>query len=147
MKVVINACFGGFGLSFDGKRAYLARKGKEAFLYEEERTEGVPYGERDYLRIDDASARARSLFATTVTQDFGSRATKAQIWESGAYWSDYDLERDDPDLVAIVEELGGKASGGCAELRVVEIPDGVAWQIKEYDGNEHVAESHQVWYS
>ena len=32
-----------------------------------------------------------------------------------------------------------------AELEIVEIPDGVAWQIAEYDGFEHVAGKHRTW--
>jgi hypothetical protein len=44
-----------------------------------------------------------------------------------------------------VEELGDKASGQFAELVVVEIPDGVDYEIDEYDGNEHIAEKHRTW--
>lgn len=56
-----------------------------------------------------------------------------------------DVERNDPDLVAVVEELGEKAAGPCASLKVVEIPDDVEWWIEEYDGVEHVAEAHLRW--
>ena len=45
----------------------------------------------------------------------------------------------------IVERLGNTASGNYANLVVVEIPDGVEWQIEEYDGNEWVAEVHRTW--
>ena len=51
----------------------------------------------------------------------------------------------DPALVQAVEELGAEASGRCADLAIVEIPDGVAWQIEEYHGYEHVAEKHRTW--
>lgn len=58
----------------------------------------------------------------------------------------YDLERTDPKLVECVEFLGSAvASDGCAKLKVVEVPDGVEWQIEEYDGMEHVAEVHRTW--
>lgn len=54
--------------------------------------------------------------------------------------------RTDPDLVAAVEELGSKAaSGELAQLRVVEIPDDVAYEISDYDGIETVHESHATW--
>jgi len=55
------------------------------------------------------------------------------------------IDRDDKDLVAIVEEMGEAANGSCADLNVVEIPDGISWQIEEYDGYEHVAETHRTW--
>lgn len=61
------------------------------------------------------------------------------------YFSPGDVPRDDPDLIAVVEELGRAADGRHANLEIVEIPDGVEWQIEEYDGLEHVAEKHRVW--
>ena len=54
-------------------------------------------------------------------------------------------DRGDPLLVAAVEALGDAANGGCAKLRVVEIPDGTDYEIDEYDGFERVAEKHRTW--
>jgi hypothetical protein len=51
---------------------------------------------------------------------------------------DMDLDRDDPVLVAVVEELGYAANGDCASLYIVEVPTGARWRIDEYDGNENV---------
>jgi len=90
MKIVINACYGGFGLS------------KEALALFNERAGTVITHERD-------------------------------------------IERNNPILVEIVEQLGEAADGEFAELKVVEIPDDVQWQIEEYDGNEWVAEKHRTW--
>ena len=56
-----------------------------------------------------------------------------------------ELERDDPLLIEIVEELGEKANGRHAELDIIEIPDGVGWVVEEYDGLEHIAEKHRTW--
>lgn len=57
-----------------------------------------------------------------------------------------DIPRDDKRLVSLVEEHGSELmSGPCATLAVVEIPDGVEWQIEEYDGSEWIAEKHRVW--
>ncbi len=41
MKVVLNKCYGGFSLSPEGERAYLARQGKEAFFYVEDRDQAI----------------------------------------------------------------------------------------------------------
>ena len=60
-------------------------------------------------------------------------------------WYDRHIDRDDPVLVEVVEVLGEKANGSCADLKVVEIPDGIEWQLEEYDGNEWVAEAHRTW--
>lgn len=91
MKVVVNRCFGGFGLS---EEAY-----KEL---------GLP-------------------------------------WDRYGYAYNSEELRSDPKLVEVVERLGDRASGSCARLRVVEIPDGVSWEIDDYDGRETVRESHRSW--
>ena len=59
---------------------------------------------------------------------------------------DRDIARSHPLLVDVVEELGSKAWGDHAELKIVEIPEDVEWEIQEYDGVEHVAEKHGKWY-
>lgn len=56
-----------------------------------------------------------------------------------------DLPRDDPYLVKVVKDLGPKANGAHANLKIVEIPGDVNWHIEEYDGNEWVAEDHRTW--
>jgi hypothetical protein len=38
-----------------------------------------------------------------------------------------------------------KSSGVYAELKIVDIPDDVEWEIDEYDGKEWVAEVHRTW--
>lgn len=48
-------------------------------------------------------------------------------------------------LVECVKVLGERANGRCAELKIVEIPDDVEWEIEEYDGLEWVSESHRTW--
>ena len=56
-----------------------------------------------------------------------------------------DPDRAHPSLIKVVEQLGEAANGPGAKLKVVEIPDDVAWQIEEYDGREWVAEEHRTW--
>ena len=91
-KVVINTCFGGFGLSEASLEDYKKRK-----------------------NITD---------------------------ENFYHW---DIPRDCPDLVAMVEEGGTDVDGIYSELKVVDVPDDVNWFIHEYDGMEHVAERHRTW--
>lgn len=66
-------------------------------------------------------------------------------YSDGAFFSEYDIPRNDPALVRVVEELGESAGDRYSLLKVVEIPDNVEWQIEEYDGMEHVAEVHRTW--
>jgi len=65
--------------------------------------------------------------------------------EDAQYWYACDVDRNDPLLVDIVEELGEEADGEFAHLKVVEIPDDVEWYVDEYDGLEWVAEVHRTW--
>lgn len=55
------------------------------------------------------------------------------------------VDRDDPDLIAVVEIMREKANGDHARLKIVEIPHDVEWIIEEYDGREWVAEKHRTW--
>lgn len=115
MKVVINKCHGGFGLS---------DKGIEYF------------GELKNLNL----IKQKGTYFTLSGYDW----YVGEIADAN-YFSDSSIARDDPDLVRVVEELGEEASGKYAELRIVEIPDGVEWEIEEYDGLEWVAEKHRTW--
>ncbi len=52
------------------------------------------------------------------------------------------LERHDPDLVAVVEELGAAASDKFADLQVTQVEG--SYRIQEYDGFEHVETPSQI---
>lgn len=114
MKIVINACYGGFGLSDEAMEMYSEVKKLNL--------KPVPH----------------DIFNLTSWYIDG-------IESNETYFSDRSIHRDDKELVAIVELLGEKANGEHAELKVVEIPDDVVWDIAEYDGNEWVAERHRTW--
>lgn len=58
---------------------------------------------------------------------------------------DMDIPRDDRTLVTIVTELGEDSFADYAELAVVSIPYNVEWQIRDYDGIEHIEEKHRTW--
>jgi hypothetical protein len=90
-------------------------------------------------------------------QELGQREA-LQETDLGAYWpkaaaprepslNQYGalIPRDDEKLVRVVEELGEEANGHCAELKIVEIPDDVAWEIEKTDGVEHVSVVHRTW--
>lgn len=91
----------------------------------------------DRSRVDYTVEDRESRFST---QKFGP-----QILVNGELFSDRAIARDDPVLVSVVHELGERAWGVHAELKIVEIPAAVKWQIDEYDGWEWVAEVHRRW--
>lgn len=90
VKVVINTCWGGFGLSEEALRLYRQEINNE----------------------------------------------EVEEW---------DIQRDDPILVEVVEEMGEKANTNYSDLQIVEIPADVQYTIEEYDGAEHIAEVHRTW--
>ena len=59
------------------------------------------------------------------------------------------VARNDADLVTVIEQLGKKASGsilGCSlDIRIITIPNGVEWEICDYDGIEYVREIARNW--
>lgn len=73
-------------------------------------------------------------------------------WPSGATTREPSLNRcgalvprEDQKLVQVVAELGAAANGHCAELKIVEIPSEVQWEIEKTNGVEHVSEVHRRW--
>ena len=142
-KVVINDCFGGFGLSLKAEEEYLKLCGKECHFYK--RIGYASQGEEvKHIRVSIAEAE-QEFVSHTLTKDFGDSFEEFGDEQNDCYFSDRDIARDDPDLVAVVEKLGEEAFGNYASLKVVEIPDDVKWFIDEYDGAEHIAEEHRTW--
>ena len=140
MKVVINKCYGGFGLSHEAMMRYAEIKGFKLYPEEEE------FGLVTYWKIPksermDVSLRGPSEWNKLSLED---RQKFNQQWSEQTVY-DRDIERNDPALIQVVEELGEKSSGNYAKLSIVNIPDGVDWEIEEYDGTEWIAEKHRTW--
>lgn len=120
VKIAINRCFGGFGISNIAFEKLLERKG---------------------IAFDKVPAK------------YPIRGNDSDYYKAGSpqsdatYLSEYEFyeQRNDPDLIAVIEELGKDSWGWTSELAIVEIPADVQWHIHEYDGLEHVAENHRTW--
>ena len=52
MKLVINQCYGGFGLSPKGIKRYLELKGKECYCYIQSKYK-YSQGIDEFIRVDD----------------------------------------------------------------------------------------------
>lgn len=125
-KIVYNACYGGFSLSHEAMIRYAEIKGITLYTKKE-------YGYSHYYlcppeEYDRISAEEQ---AKPVSPDRYERS-------NALYLSNRDFERNDPILVQVVEELGEKANGRCAKLRIAEVPAGTLYRIDEYDGFESV---------
>jgi hypothetical protein len=94
------------------------------------------------------SDEAIELYAKYKGINFTKEETShGSIYYEGDEWfNDRDINRSDTQLVRVVQELGEKANGFCAKLKIVNIPVDVQWEVVEYDGLEHIAEKARKWY-
>jgi len=134
MKVVINTCFGGFGLS-DLAYEELIKLGIPVRKY-------VPLKKgKDGLYLPEPLNDGKVIFDNTTEPGYKNNSGLMQ-----KYWTCWvDEDRTNPLVIQVIEKLGEKSWGGYAVLKIVEIPDDIEWEIDEYDGAEHIAEKHRTW--
>ena len=129
-KVVYNACYGGFGLSREACERYWELQGKEVWI-ENGDFMGmftvwlVPPEERITL------VEAKNWSSMSLTERLAYNKKHSE-----QTWYDRSVDRHDPILVQVVEELGEKADGMCAKLAIAEVSG--PYIIDEYDGSESV---------
>ena len=140
MKIVINKCYGGFGLSYEAVMLYAKLKGITIYASVNDRkADGSLNFDKQVPYVHDDTKEPFMVHYHTQPLSEDSDINKG-------YFSPSDIERNDPVLVEVVETLGDeKASGSCGDLHIAEIPEGVDWQIGEYDGMEWVEEKHRTW--
>lgn len=147
MKVAINGCFGGYGLSARAIVEIAKRKGIKLYMYTRD-CEGAGLYFEDYKRIDYFDSQ---LSVTYTTVDNGESVSRNDIHDTYDDWMmDIDnitgeWSRTDPDVIAVIEELGDEASDDYSAVYVVEIPDDVKFTIDSYDGRETIEEVHRSW--
>ena len=136
--VVINRCWGGFGLSHKAVMLYAKLSKFKLYPFVEKRDASgnidfhhhVPY--------------ARQKNAFVIHYSFAPLNADG-TYEEKSYFFPREIERDDAILLRVVKKLGKRANGTHAELKIVEIPNGIEYEIEDYDGMETVEEKHQVW--
>ena len=154
MKIVINVCYGGFSLSPKAVKRLAELQGKPCFFFTSEYVNHKSV----YKPIEMENIHGLFFSAFTVPNPNEVLAenkewhdmTDEEKKQSNKKHEDIALtnrpdDRTDLNLIEVVEELGDEADGDCAELKVIEIPDGTEWEIDEYDGTETVDEKHRPW--
>lgn len=132
MKLVINSCYGGFGLSSKALKRYLELKGKQAYFYKQTKYNWSD-NDSEFQRIDNVD-NLNELFIYCTTEDQGKVIND---FPDNTFHS-RDIPRNDRYLVQVVEELGPDANGKCSKLEIVEIENGRWYKIDEYDGYESI---------
>lgn len=118
-KIVYNGCYGGFSLSKAAINRYAEIK-------------GITIYDGKYLcPVEEFNAIHAEASAKPFSPD---RYAKS----NALYFSDREIDRTDPALVQVVEELGTFADGAFAALLIANIEDGTRYRIDEYDGYETV---------
>ena len=135
MKIVINKCYGGFGLSSAAIKSLIESKSS---LIEKKSVEEYGGGNNPIGESKD------------VGDGFSTHGyfEGVLVKEGNVYFLKREYEediRDHEDLIKVVETLGKEANGRYGSLGIVEIPPGIDWEIKEYDGIEWIAECHRTW--
>lgn len=139
MKIAINKCYGGFGLSFealkwlyDRKAACVKAMSLKKYYGDEKRAQEDLKRWREYQETGQGG-----FLLCPFTED-----------EKSVYFLEdkYDKRtRGDSLLIECIETLGEKANGNHAKLKIVNVPDGTSFHIDEYDGIESIHEDHRSW--
>lgn len=124
MKIVINTCYGGFGLSekailrlYELGMIEIATPIETYFPDKKEREKSLKRwgdGERNFMCGAVISVDEKFVLYSGQLLDF----------------------RDDPRLIQVIEELGEEANGQNASLQIVEHK--IQYEIEDRDGKERV---------
>ncbi len=121
MKIVINNCFGGYSLSAKVQ------------------TKLIKLGVLVYDSFETVPNKETSLYLIKKDKDKFN-------FDNTNYWDNSDEHRTNPILIQAIEEVGLKKSSGMfAELKIIDLPDDVNYQINDYDGHESIHEQHRSW--
>ncbi len=115
MKIAINRCYGGFSLS-------------DAAI--------------EWLRVhgaDDAETQKFLAHTDWEGKPYPGIAFRANLGDFGHTC------RTNPVLIRLIEELGELANRPQSRLCVVDVPDGIEWELLNYDGTETIHEKHRIW--
>lgn len=143
VKVVYNSDFGGFSLSGKAIRYFMELKGKTIFAY---RKEGNTYQKIENPTDGDFNDWDVTLFDKDFGKSFNNYGPEHDDHYVSGYIStegELGYARHDPELVKTVEDLGSKANGSHAHLKIKELK-GNLYVINEYDGCERVVEPDDI---
>lgn len=165
LRVVINRCYGGFGLSEEAT-LWLVEHNSELVQTQTFEEYGIEDSAEDIVAVaaDPEGFSYRHVRDSLYSMYYGSvviDVDKKIVYTVNLRDQITDIDNEDdwqaatvrmrahPDLIKVVELLGDGASGDHAELKIIDIADEdidvYKVYISEYDGIERVAERHRTW--
>jgi hypothetical protein len=140
-KIAINGCHGGFRLSEPAFVEFMRRKGLDVYA------EAGALGSTYWQTPIDQQPQILRIPWYKVPEEQREEYERAAEAAGKIYEHDFiSIEmRNDPDLIAVIEQFGDAAGSRVSKPRIVEIPADADWVIEEYDGLEWVAEKHRTW--
>lgn len=135
IDIVINKCYGGFGLSPEAL-LWLYNNG--------ERENAIPVDEFFSKATELKAEQLKEWRAYLESKEKGFILTVFSPDEKYVL-SQYDISRTSKLLIECIRVLGKKANGEYAELKIVSIPSNIDYYIHDYDGMESVEENHASW--
>jgi hypothetical protein len=138
MKVILNKCYGGFGVSQKGYELYAKKKNLSLYMYKRSND--------DFMMFEKISKDENVLLTHYFTVDMGDSFSihSMKNWNGITLYLD-ESHRTDSVLIEVVEELGKEANGEFADLQIVEIPDDMEYEIIDHDGIERLCEVGKTW--
>ena len=131
MKVITNRCYGGFSLSLEALNLTYKLQGKKLYFFVSNGYgDDAEYAPIKLVEIIDNEDAYSSVYAYT-----------SPTREDDSFVSPHMISRENTYAIQAIEQLGEKANGRCAELRIVDLPDGCEYSLEEYDGQEWIAET------
>ena len=77
--------------------------------------------------------------------DFIRKKVKGKENKNSIFTYSFNEDRSNVLLIEAVSKLKDKANGLYSELKIVEIPDDIEWQVFAINGEEWIAEKHRTW--
>lgn len=131
IKIVINKCHGGFGLSEKAMVRYAEIKNIPLFIEKDK------FGHNTYWTIPKEKRIGFLKDIEWYSASDDKRKLSNELYSKNTI-SYMNIERTDPVLIQVVEELGQEANDQHSYLAIEELPKGTKYRIMEYDGAESI---------
>jgi hypothetical protein len=144
MKIVVNRCYGGFGISKEALLELIKRDSECVGKFTPKKYYG---GEnRNTKWEENFNKDLKNHYIIDLGDGYLGHRLYTNIYKDGIIYTDATKDhRTDHDLIELIEIMGDAVNSEFSELKVIEIPDGIEYEIEDYYGIETIHEIHRSW--